>query len=140
MKDIFVKGDEKSHLYTVKYQDIAEFQKGVVHEVCATFTLAREIEWSSRLFAIDMKDNDEEGVGTMLEIKHISPAFIDDELSIVAKVDSIVKNELICSIVVKVGDRLIATGRTGQKIVKKSKMENLMKELKSRLLSIFLII
>ena len=131
MKDIFKKGDKKNHEYTVKFHDIAEFQKGVVHEVCATFTLAREIEWSSRLFAIDMKDADEEGVGTMLEIAHVSPAFVDDTIHIEAIVESIEKNQIICTIEVKVGDRIIATGRTGQKIVKKSKMEGLMDTLKA---------
>jgi len=35
-----------------------------------------------------------------------------------ATVETIVKNELICSIVAKVKDRIIATGKTGQKMFK----------------------
>lgn len=107
--------------------DCAIFNGELLHPVCSTFALARDFEWSSRLFFLEMKDDDEEGVGTMLSIDHKSPAFIGEEVVFTAGVEKIEINELICTIVAKVGDRVIATGKTGQKMLKKEKLRELFK-------------
>lgn len=126
MKDIFRPGDKKSFKRIVTENDQAIFHDGkVLHPVCSTFSLARDFEWSSRLFFIDMKEDDEEGVGTMLSIDHKSPAFIGEQVEFTATVESVVKNELICVIEAKVGDRIIATGKTGQKMLKREKLSQL---------------
>lgn len=107
--------------------DCAIFNGELLHRVCSTFALARDFEWSSRLFFLEMKDDDEEGVGTMLSIDHKSPAFVGEEVLFTATVEKVEKHELICSIEAKVGDRIIATGKTGQKMLKKEKLKELFK-------------
>jgi fluoroacetyl-CoA thioesterase len=131
MKQLFQPGDVKIFRKVVSPADIAAFDGEAVHEVCATFALARDIEWSSRLFVLDMKDSEEEGIGTMLTIEHKGPALVGDELEIIAKVESLVGHELICAYEVRVGDRLVATGKTGQKIIKKDKLNRIFNSLKS---------
>ena len=116
MQLIFKPGDVKSHQFQVAQADIAQFHSEVVHPVCSTFALAREIEWSSRLFVLDMLEEGEEGIGTFLEIAHRSPALVGDTLIIVATVERIDINELMCLVEVTCAGRVIATGRTGQKI------------------------
>ena len=66
MKATVMPGDLRLHHHKVTSQDFATFAAGTVHKVCSTFALAREMEWSSRLFVLDIKAEDEEGVGTML--------------------------------------------------------------------------
>jgi len=127
MIDAFKKGDQKTHRFVVRPTDIAVFDGVVVHQVCSTFALAREIEWSSRLFVLEMKQDDEEGIGTMLAIDHRSPAMIGDEVEVVATVGSVRNNELICDIRAMVDGRIVATGKTGQKILKKEKIKQLFK-------------
>lgn len=127
MIDALKKKDQKTHRFVVRPTDVAVFDGVVVHEVCSTFALAREIEWSSRLFVLEMKQDDEEGIGTMLAIDHRSLAMIGDEVEIVATVGSIKNNELICDITAMVGERIVATGKTGQKILKKEKIKQLFK-------------
>jgi fluoroacetyl-CoA thioesterase len=122
MKTVFHKGDKKVFKTIVQSKDQAIFNGELLHPVCSTFALARDIEWTSRLFFIEMKEEDEEGVGTMLEIQHRSPAFVGEEMEITATVSSINGNELICDIQVKVGERIIAIGRTGQRMLKKDKL------------------
>lgn len=129
MKNIFKQGDTKTHYYKVKPEDVAQFESGVVHPVCSTFTLAREMEWSGRLFVLEMKEAEEEGIGTSVTVEHRSPALVGDELSIVAEVFSVVKNELICQIEVKCGERVVAVGTTGQKILPKSKIKQIFSSL-----------
>jgi len=125
MKYVFKPGDQKSFKRVVLESDCAIFNGELLHRVCSTFALARDFEWSSRLFFLEMKESDEEGVGTMLSIDHKSPAFIDEEILFTAEVEKIEKNELICAIEAKVGDRIIATGKTGQKMLKKAKLREL---------------
>ena len=108
--------------------DCAIFNGELLHRVCATFALARDFEWSSRLFFLEMKEADEEGVGTMLSIDHQSPAFVGEEVLFIATVEKIERNELICSIEARAGDRTIATGKTGQKMLKKEKLKELFRK------------
>lgn len=127
MKEVFSIGDQIDYRYEVKPDDVAAFQGKTVHPVCSTFTLAREIEWTTRQFVLQMRDDDEEGVGTFLSIDHKSPAFVGDIILFRANVDSLRDHELICSYQAYVGDRLVAAGKTGQKILKKNKLERLFK-------------
>ncbi len=129
MKDIFKVGDQKVYKKTVEESDQASFHGEVLHAVCSTFALARDFEWSSRLFFLEMKEDDEEGVGTFLSIDHKSPAFVGEELNIVATIEKIERNELICSIKATCGNRLVAIGRTGQKMLKKDKLKSLFTKL-----------
>ena len=112
------------HHKQVMPEDTARFEGEELHPVCSTFTLAREIEWSTRLFVLDMKDPDEEGVGTYLSINHVAPAHVGETLEIEARFESLVKNELICNYTVRVGTRVVATGKTGQKIFKKDHLKS----------------
>jgi fluoroacetyl-CoA thioesterase len=125
MKNIFVPGDKKVYLKTVTPSDQAIFHGEVLHSVCSTFALARDFEWSSRLFFLEMKDADEEGVGTFLHIDHASPAFVGEEVVITATVEDSAGREFVCSIEARVGKRLIASGRTGQKMLKKDKLASI---------------
>lgn len=119
------KGESISIKHIVKSEDVASFEGKIVHNVCSTFTLAREIEWSSRQFVVKYKEDYEEGVGTMLTINHRSPAFIGEEITIEATVESFEDNELICTYKVMVGERLVAEGKTGQKVLNKSSLEKI---------------
>jgi predicted thioesterase len=49
----------------------------------------------------------------------------------VAKVEKLNKNEIVCSYEAFVGDRLIAFGEQGQKILKKERLEKMFNDLSS---------
>ncbi len=125
MKNIFVIGDKKEYTYIIQQSDVAAFEGNLVHDVYATFALARDAEWTTRQFVLEMRDDDEEGIGTCLSIEHKSPAFVGEEINFSAQVHQINEHELICLYEAKVGARIIATGKTGQKILKKDKIKTL---------------
>jgi fluoroacetyl-CoA thioesterase len=116
---------QQEYRYTVQPQDVAAFQGEVVHPVCSTFVLAREIEWTTRLFVLEMKEEDEEGIGTQVSIDHKSPAFVGEEIIFTAWIESLQDHELICSYKAMVDNRLIASGQTGQKILKKETLKRI---------------
>ncbi len=125
MKLIFKPGDKKQYLKKVEEADLAAFHGEVLHPVYSTFALARDFEWSSRLFFLEMKDEDEEGVGTFLSIEHKNPAKVGEEVTLTATIESVKSNELICTIEAVCGNRVIAIGKTGQKMFKKEKLKTL---------------
>ncbi|MFT6054198.1 MAG: putative thioesterase [Roseivirga sp.] len=122
MKNKSLLGQTKTHRYKVREEDFASFESVIVHSVVSTFALGREMEWASRLFAIEMREKEEEGIGTFLEIRHLSPAIKGADLIIKAKLTGIVNNEIVCEVEVLQGERIIANGRTGQKMVKTTKL------------------
>jgi predicted thioesterase len=125
----FRPGDIKLHQHVVIEQDTAVFDSGQVHPVYATFALGRDAEWACRLFVLEMKEADEEGIGVFLYITHHAPALIGDMVIFEAKVKAIVKNQVVCTFEAKVSNRLIASGETGQKILKRSRLEKLFNSL-----------
>lgn len=128
MKNLFRPGDKKVYEKTVTEADFARFDSGLVHPVCATFSLAQAVEWASRLFVLEMKEADEEGIGTSLTLNHRGPAFLHEKIRIEATVKTLERNELICTYEARVGERLVAEGETGQKILKKEKLTKLLQQ------------
>jgi fluoroacetyl-CoA thioesterase len=125
MKHLFKEGDQKTYLKKVGEEDIASFHGQVVHRVCSTFALARDFEWTSRLFFLEMKEADEEGVGTHLSIDHVGPAFVGEEIIFRATVDEIKGMNLTCRIEATTKGRLVARGRTVQKMIKREKLKEM---------------
>jgi fluoroacetyl-CoA thioesterase len=126
MKQIGQVGQSRSFQKLVTLHDLAGFNGQLVHPVCATFALAQAVEWTCRLFVLDMKEVDEEGIGVSLSINHISPAFPGDTIHITATLQSLAGNQVRCSFEARVGPRLVATGETSQKILKKEKLKKLL--------------
>lgn len=118
----FQLGSTKLFTKTVDTSDTAIFESGEVHPVYATFALGRDAEWACRLFVLEMKEDDEEGIGTFLKIEHASPALLGSTVVFEATLQSAIGNSVICSFTAKVGDRLVAFGETGQKILRKEKL------------------
>jgi fluoroacetyl-CoA thioesterase len=125
MKHIFEFGAVKKYMRIVAKEDLATFDSGAVHPVYATFALGRDAEWTCRLFVLDMKETDEEGIGTYLNVTHHSPALLGQQVDFTAILVRVEGNKVECSFEAKVGDRLIASGQQGQKIIKREKIEKL---------------
>jgi predicted thioesterase len=117
---------------TITKSDIAAFESGVVHEVYSTFAAARDAEWACRLHVLAVKTNDEEeGIGTFINIKHHAPAFVGELITYTSEYDKTLNGELICNFEGKVGERLIVKGCTGQRILLKSKIDSIFNAIKS---------
>lgn len=130
MKHTFQVGDTQQISHLVQEADAATFITGNVHPVYATFAVAREAEWVCRQFVLEMREADEEGIGTFVTVEHRSPALIGQEVVFAASIESITGNHIICTYEAKVGDRLIANGRQGQKILKKERINQLFDSLR----------
>jgi len=122
LKSLFHIGAQTSLEFTVGEKDLAEFETGVVHEFYGTFALGRDAEWTCRQFVLEMKEDGEEGIGTFLNIRHQSPALLGETVRITAEIIRLEGNSIDCSFEVRAGERVIATGTQGQKILKLEKL------------------
>lgn len=125
MQTIFQPGNSKTFTRVVRAEDCTAFESGLVHPVYATFALARDAEWCCRLFVLEMKEEHEEGIGTMIHIEHISPAPEGAAVVFTAVIKSMERHEIICSFEARTGDHVIARGEQGQKILPKDKLAHL---------------
>ena len=103
----------------------------MVHPVLSTFALSRDAEWVCRLFVLDMKEVGEEGIGTFVEVKHLGPALLGQEVEFIATLESVDRASVICTFEAKVGERLIARGRQGQMILPIQKIEGIFEAARS---------
>lgn len=129
MKNIFEVGHTMRLVHLVEQADLATFETGNVHPFYSTFALGRDAEWACRQFVLQMKEDDEEGIGTFLNIRHKSPAMLGDTVEFIATVSLLEGHQIDCSFVAKVGDRIVAEGEQGQKILKKEKLDRLVNQI-----------
>ena len=134
MQNPFKKGDIKTFSKIVLITEIAKFESGTVHDVYSTFSIAKDAEWSGRLFVLEMKEKDEEGIGTKISVEHKSPAFVGDEINFIATFEEITeRGEIITSFQAFCGERLIAKGIQGQRILLKTVIDEKFQELNSNI-------
>ena len=122
MTNPFRPGDTKIHRYLIRLEDVTDFgPNGLMHTVLSTFALGRELEWAARLFVLEMKSADDEGIGTELFIQHRAPTFMGETLTATATFEPLDGANLRCAVEAHVGARLVATGHTGQRIVARAR-------------------
>jgi fluoroacetyl-CoA thioesterase len=125
VKKIFSVGDKKEHHFVVTASDVAAFHGQVVHPVCSTFTIAREAEWTTRQFVLDLREENEEGIGTFVTVEHKAPAKVGTEILFEAWIESLERNEIVCHYKASIKNKIVATGKTGQKVFSKDKLEKM---------------
>lgn len=134
MLNPFQPGDQKVYETTVTAEKLARFEAGgEVHPVYSTFALGHDAEWACRLFVLEMKEEGEEGIGSYLSIEHLYPAPLGSKVRIVATLEKVNKNEVICSFEAFANSQTIAKGKTGQKVINKSKFDGLIEDIRSKI-------
>jgi len=124
--------ENKEHRYLVTALDFASFHGSVIHKVCSTYTLTREFEWVGRLVLLPLLQLEEEGIGTCAHIEHLAPAFEGEAILFKATPRTWNEGEeLIVDIEAFVGDRKIAQGFTGQRIIPKAIIQKIFDKAKT---------
>jgi len=129
VKNPFQIGDVKTFLTKVTEAKLAQFEAGRVHAVYSTFAVAQDAEWCCRLFVLDMLESGEEGVGSFIDVRHLSPALLGSDVRIEAKLMRVEGNMIRCSYKVWCSERLIAEGEQEQRILDRVRFEKLLRTL-----------
>lgn len=121
----FKTGDRKYYTKVVAEDETASFESGEVHPFYGTFALGRDAEWVCRLFVLEMKEEGEEGIGTYLNIEHLGPALVGEEVKLTGILDRVEGRNVHCSFEAHCKGKVIARGTTGQHILTEQKKKAL---------------
>ncbi|MGR3762639.1 thioesterase family protein [Rossellomorea sp. NS-SX7] len=109
----------------------AQFEGNVVHPVYSTVSMVYHMEWASRKIILPYLEEDEEGMGSKVTVKHMAPAGTGSSLEIKATVIKYERNIILTEVVVRdfKNDRIIGKGEVKQVVLPKEKIRERMKSI-----------
>ncbi|WP_335869605.1 thioesterase family protein [Bacillus sp. 2205SS5-2] len=118
-------GDKAFLEITVTPEMFAQFEGTVVHPVYSTVSMVYHMEWVSRKIILPFLEEDEEGMGSAVSVKHIAPSGEGILLKLEATVVEVKNHIVYTKVEVKNTDGLIGVGEVKQVILPKNKISEL---------------
>lgn len=126
MKPGLKEGQSASIEVTVTTDMFAQFDGSVVHRAYSTVSMIYHMEWASRLIILPFLEDDEEGMGSAVRVKHLSPSSVGSKLTITAILSELKGNNVKTNVTVKNGEKLVGIGEVKQVILLKNKIARLL--------------
>lgn len=98
------------------------FDGVVVHSCYSTWSVAHHFEIAARKVLVDFLEDHEEGVGSHVSVEHLAPCGLGKTVVIRAELVEVTTDHhprVVCEIVTRCGDRLLARGRQVQVVMNK---------------------
>ncbi|MED1202975.1 thioesterase family protein [Heyndrickxia acidicola] len=106
--------------FTVTPEMFAQFEGEIVHEAYSTVSMVYHMEWASRKIILPFLEEDEEGIGGAVEVKHIAPTGPGTIVNIKATLTKVKENVIITETEATNEKGLIGKGRVKQVVLKKA--------------------
>jgi len=127
MKPGLMPGLQKEVTFTVAPDMCPAFDGEVVHQVCSTWMIVQYMELAGRMVLVDFLEPNEEGVGSHASCDHMGPAQVGAAVRVVATAADVNERELVCDCAAFRGEKMIAMGKTVQKIFPKDVLERILR-------------
>jgi fluoroacetyl-CoA thioesterase len=101
----------------------------VVHPVYGTSAMVYHMEWAARRVILPYLEDDEEGVGTGVMVRHLHPAPVGAIISARATCTRFEQNIVVCSVQVWQGEQLLGDGEVEQRILSRASLHDMFTEL-----------
>ncbi|MDX5476745.1 MAG: thioesterase family protein [Bacillaceae bacterium] len=125
MKDGLTEGYKETLTVNVTDSMVAQFEGVVVHPVYSTVMMVYHMEWVSRKIILPFLEEQEEGMGAEVNVKHIAPSKIGTTLTISATLVEKNRNIVLTSVEIYDGSKLVGSGEVKQVILPKEKINKL---------------
>lgn len=112
--------------FTVSPDMCPAFDGQVVHEVCSTWSIVHYMELAGRKVLLPFLEPHEEGVGSHVTCDHMGPAPLGSGVRVIATASHVGERELTCDCVAFRGERMIASGKTVQRIFPRDVLERIL--------------
>lgn len=136
MRDGLVVGTESSVDDVVTRDMRPSFGGQMVHPVYGTAAMVYHMEWAARQVILPYLEDDEEGVGSGVRVRHLYPAPVGATIRARAVCTRLDGNSLVvCSVEVWHGEQLLGGGEVEQRILPRKLLHELFTELWAQELS-----
>lgn len=122
MKPGLVPGAEITFAVTVTPDMHPAFDGTTIHEVMSTVTMIYYMEKAGREMIVPFLDEEEEGSGLALDIKHVGPAVAGQEVTFRAVCTEVGAKRIVCEVTAETRINLVGKGSFTQAIFYKNTM------------------
>ncbi|WP_027964009.1 thioesterase family protein [Halalkalibacillus halophilus] len=123
MKSGMEVGRQESIQIQVTEDMFARFEDVVVHPVYSTVAMVYHMEWVSRKIILPFLEDDEEGMGAAVQVKHIDAAPYQTTITLTATLIEHRDNLVLTTIEARHNDQLIGKGEVKQVILPKEMIQ-----------------
>jgi fluoroacetyl-CoA thioesterase len=103
----------------------AQFEGKVVHPAYSTVSMVYHMEWASRKIILPYLEEDEEGIGAAVSVKHIAPTTEGSTVTVTATLTEFRDNVVMTKVEAKNEAQLIGVGEVKQVILSKEKIKQM---------------
>lgn len=104
----------------------ARFEGKLVHPVYSTVSMVYHMEWASRQIILPFLEDDEEGMGGAVTVKHIAPCIEGAKVVITATVTDLQENSILTNVRAETNGRLVGVGEVKQVVLPKARITELL--------------
>lgn len=121
-------GNSTSFAVDVTEDMFAQFEGNIVHPAYSTVSMVYHMEWISRKLLIPYLEDDEEGMGAAVTMKHIAPSGLGTTIEVSAVVTEVKEQELVTKVELSNEYGLVGKGEVKQGILPKHLINNKLKK------------
>ncbi len=121
-------GREEKIEITVTEDMFASFEGKVVHPVYSTVAMTYHMEWVSRKIILPFLEDDEEGMGASVNLKHLAASPLGSTVTLTATLIELTNNKVVTEVIAENHLGLIGRGEVMQVILLKEKIEEKLNE------------
>jgi fluoroacetyl-CoA thioesterase len=122
-----MKVGETAVVQTIVTPDMfAQFEGNVVHPAYSTVSMVYHMEWASRKIILPYLEEDEEGIGAAVSVKHIAPTTEGATVTVTATLTELRDNVVITKVEARNETHVIGVGEVKQVILPKKKIQQML--------------